>query len=265
MSEIKNRLAELRKVMKDTGIAACIIPGTDPHASEYIADYWKERQWISGFDGSAGTVALTLDKAGLWTDSRYFLQGAEQLKDTTIELMKQGLPETLEIIPWLASELKTGDKVAVNAQMFSVNAYASMKNELKSAGIELVSMDLIDKVWNNRPSLPLNPFFVFDKKYTGKSVGEKLQMVRGEMNKLRADVFVLSALDDIAWLFNIRGNDVNYNPVTIVYALVNENSATLFIAPEKMTEKTDKSRSHNYPVLASDRPILPVMLYLSKI
>lgn len=238
MTQIKERLALLRKVMSEEGVAAYIIPGTDPHASEYIADYWKERQWISGFDGSAGTVALTLEKAGLWTDSRYFLQGSEQLKGTTIELMKQGLPETLEIIPWLMAELKSGDKVGVNAQMFSVNAYASMKNELKSVGIQLVSIDLIDKIWNDRPSLPLNPFFVFEKKYTGKTVVEKLEMVRAEMKKVRADVYVLSALDDIAWLFNIRGNDVNYNPVTIAYALVDEQSSTLFIAPEKCTPET---------------------------
>lgn len=245
MSEIKNRLVDLRKTMKETGVSACIVPGTDPHASEYIADYWKERQWISGFDGSAGTVALTLEKAGLWTDSRYFLQGAEQLKGTSIDLMKQGLPETQEIIPWLMSELKAGEKVGVNSQMFSVNAYASMKNELKSVGIELVSIDLIDKVWKNRPSLPLNPFFVFDKKYTGKSVGEKLDMVRVEMKKNRADVFVLSALDDIAWLFNIRGNDVTYNPVTIAYALVDKKSATLFIASEKCTVETSKYLKEN--------------------
>ena len=245
MSEIKNRLADLRKAMKETGVSACIVPGTDPHASEYIADYWKERQWISGFSGSAGTVALTLEKAGLWTDSRYFLQGAEQLKETSIDLMKQGLPETLEIIPWLMTELKTGEKVGVNAQMFSVNAYASMKNDLKTAGIELVSIDLIDKVWKNRPSLPLNPFFIFDKKYCGKSIGEKLEMVRAEMKKNRADVFVLSALDDIAWLFNIRGNDVSYNPVVIAYALVNDDEATLFIAPEKCTAETSKYLKEN--------------------
>ena len=245
MTQIKKRLADLRKAMTEAGVAACIIPGTDPHASEYIADSWKEREWISGFDGSAGTVALTLDKAGLWTDSRYFLQGAEQLKGTGVELMKQGLPETQEIVPWLSSELKKGDKVAVNAQMFSVNGYASMKSELKMSGIELVSMDLINEVWKDRPALPMNPFFVFDKKYTGKSISEKLAMVRAEMKKQRAQVCAFSALDDIAWLFNIRGNDVDYNPVVIAYALVDEESATLFIAPEKHTPATLKYLEEN--------------------
>ncbi len=224
MTQINERLSALRQAMKKAGVSACIIPGTDPHASEYIAGYWKEREWISGFDGSAGTVALTLGKAGLWSDSRYFLQGADQLKGTEIELMKQGLSETLEIIPWFSSELKKGDKVAVNAEMFSVNAFAGMKTELALSGIELVSIDLLKTVWTDRPELPKNPFFVFDKKYTGKSVGEKLNELRAEMKKLHADVFVMSALDDIAWLFNIRGNDVDYNPVVIAYALVDENS-----------------------------------------
>lgn len=238
MTEINERLAKLREIMKQEGISACIVPGTDPHASEYIADFWKEREWISGFDGSAGTAAVILDKAGVWTDSRYFLQGAEQLEGTGFELMKQGLPDTLEIIPWLISELKVGEKVAVNSQMFSVNAYAAMKNELQSNGIQLVALDLMAKTWTDRPALPLNKLFVFDVKYAGKSAAEKLEILRGELKKARANAFVLSALDDIAWLFNIRGNDVSYNPVVIAYALVEEEKATLFIENEKLTSET---------------------------
>ncbi|NLI71669.1 MAG: aminopeptidase P family protein [Bacteroidales bacterium] len=245
MTQINERISALRQAMKQADLSAYIIPGTDPHASEYIADYWKEREWISGFDGSAGTVALTLEKAGLWTDSRYFLQGAEQLKDTEIELMKQGEPETLEIVPWLTSKLKKGDKVGVNAEMFSVNAYADMKTQLALSGIELVSIDLLKDIWSVRPELPKNPFFVFDVKYAGKSVSEKLVELREEMQKLHADVFVMSALDDIAWLFNIRGNDVDYNPVVIAYALVDEKTATLFIALEKITEATQKYLDEN--------------------
>jgi len=238
MEQIINRLALLREAMKQQGISACIIPGTDPHAGEYIAEYWKERQWISGFDGSAGTAVVTLNGAGLWTDSRYFLHAAEQLEGTGIELMKQGLPETLEILPWLATQLKAGEKVGVNSQMFSLNGYASMKTELKMNELELVSIDLPAKVWIDRPSLPLNPFFVFDTQYAGKSTTEKLTLVRAEMKKAHAEVFVVSALDDIAWLFNIRGNDVDYNPVVIAYALVENGKATLFIAPEKLTPET---------------------------
>lgn len=240
MKEIKSRLASLREVMKHNNIAACIIPGTDPHAGEYIAEYWKERQWISGFDGSAGTAVITLTQAGLWTDSRYFLHAAEQLEDTGFELMKQGLPETLEIIPWLSTQLKAGDKVGVNAQMFSVNGYAAMKSELRMSELELVSKDLLENVWTDRPFLPLKPFFVFDEKYNGKSTTEKLKAVRAEMKKSFADIFVLSALDDIAWLFNIRGNDVDYNPVVIAYALVEKEKITLCVAKEKITPEISK-------------------------
>ncbi|MDD4970898.1 MAG: aminopeptidase P family protein [Paludibacter sp.] len=238
MEQIINRLALLRKAMKQLGISACIIPGTDPHASEYIAEYWKERQWISGFDGSAGTAVVTLTGAGLWTDSRYFLHAAEQLEGTGMELMKQGLPETLEILPWLATQLKAGEKVGVNPQMFSVNGYSSMKTELKMNDLELVSIDLPAQVWTDRPAIPLVPFYIFDTIFAGKSTTEKLTLVRAEMKKAHADVFVISALDDIAWLFNIRGKDVDYNPVVIAYALVENDKATLFIAPEKVTPET---------------------------
>ena len=239
MEQIKKRLELLRDAMKNAGVSACIIPGTDPHASEYIADYWKERVWISGFTGSAGTAVVGLEKAGLWTDSRYFLQGEEQLAGTGIDLMKLAQPGTPDIISWLSSELKAGERVGVNAQMFSVNAYAAMKAELKVAGVELVSIDLLAQVWTDRPALPSDPFFVFDSQYAGKSVAEKLQSLRGQMKKEHAGVFVLSALDEIVWLFNIRGNDVSYNPVVISYALVTEDKATLFVAPEKVTPEAE--------------------------
>ncbi|MFA5045233.1 MAG: aminopeptidase P family protein [Paludibacter sp.] len=238
MEQIIKRISLLREAMKKAGISACIIPGTDPHAGEYIAEYWKEREWISGFDGSAGTAVFTLDKAGLWTDSRYFLHAADQLEGTGIELMKQGLPDTLEILPWLATQLKPGENVGVNAQMFSLNAYASMKTELKMSDLELVSIDLLAAVWTDRPALPLKPLFFFDTKFAGRSTLEKLTDVRAEMKKAHADVFVISALDDIAWLFNIRGNDVDYNPVVIAYALIEKEKATLCVAKEKLTTET---------------------------
>ncbi|MDO9153443.1 MAG: aminopeptidase P family protein [Paludibacter sp.] len=251
MEQINERIASLRKAMNKAGVTACIIPGTDPHASEYIAECWKERIWIAGFTGSAGTAVIATEKAGLWTDSRYFLQAVEQLDNTGIELMKQGMPETPDIISWLSTELKPGERVGVNALMFSVNGYASMKSDLKIAGIELVSIDLLADVWTDRPLLPTNPFFVFDTKYTGKSAAEKLAATRAEMKKAKANIFVMSALDDIAWLFNIRGNDVDYNPVVIAYALVDEEKATLFIAPEKLTAET-KQYLKNEGVITSD-------------
>ncbi len=262
MEQIKNRISLLRSVMKQHGISACIIPSTDPHASEYIADCWKDREWISGFDGSAGTVVITLSSAGLWTDSRYFLHAADQLEGTGILLMKQGLAETIDIAPWLASQLEIGDKVAVNSQMFSFNAFTAIANELYTSRIQLVSEDLLSEVWTDRPAIPSNPFFVFETKYAGKTTLEKLALLRIEMKKTNADFFVISALDDIAWLFNIRGNDVNYNPVVIAYATVENNKATLFIAAEKLTPETNLYLKNEGVTVANYQEIYEVLAQL---
>ena len=241
MEQVIKRIANLREAMRKAGVSACIIPGTDPHASEYIAECWKDRVWISGFDGSAGTAVVGLEKAGLWTDSRYFLQGAAQLEGTGMDLMKLGQPETPDIVGWLIATLKPGDNVGVNAQMYSVNAYAALKADLQKAGIDLVSIDVVSEVWTDRPSMPLTPCFLFDVKYAGQSAADKLTSVRAEMKKQGAASMVLSMLDEIAWLFNIRGNDVNYNPVVISYAVVELTKATLFIAPEKISKATTDS------------------------
>lgn len=242
---IQERIEKLRGVMRWKGISACIVPGTDPHASEYIAECWKDRVWISGFTGSAGTAVIALEKAGLWTDSRYFLQGEAQLAGTGIDLMKMGLPETPGMVSWIIATLQQGERVGVNPQMFSVDAYQSLQNELTEAGLELVSIDLISEIWTDRPSIPANQCFVFDVKYAGKSVTEKLTLLRAEMQKVNAQVVVLSALDDIAWLFNIRGNDVDYNPVVIAFAIVDSENATIFINPEKVNEETADYLSRN--------------------
>ena len=235
MIAIEQRLASLRKVMFDNQIAAYIVPGTDPHAGEYIADYWKEREWISGFDGSVGTAVVTLEKAGVWVDSRYYLQAEDQLKGTGFDVMKVGLPETPEILPWIINVLKSGDSVGVNPQMFSMNAFVDMQKLLNSYQLELVSVDLIQKVWNDRPALPTNPLFIYGTEFAGKSCKEKLGLLRSEMTKSNADVFVMSTLDDIAWLFNIRGSDVTYNPVVIAYAIIDNQSASIYVSPEKLT------------------------------
>ncbi len=236
---IRQRLAQLREVMAARQISACIIPGTDPHASEYIAEHWKEREWISGFDGSAGTALVSTNDAALWTDSRYFLQGEEQLSGTGFRLMKQGLPETPEMLSFLATTLRSGDRVAINPQMCSADAYAAMEETLALHGLSLVAADLISEVWTmDRPALPTKPIFVFDTKYAGRSTREKLVDLRREMQRAHAEMFLLSALDDIAWLCNIRGKDVDYNPVAIAFALVGQEDASLFIDPRKLSPET---------------------------
>ena len=236
MNIIYNRLEKLRDALQKQGIAAYIVPGTDPHAGEYIADYWKERELISGFDGSVGTAAMTLNKAGVWVDSRYYIQADNQLKDTGLKPMKIGLPETPDIIPWLIDELKPGDKVGVNPQLFSMNAFASMRETLKMRGIQLVSADLIMPIWNDRPTLPDNKMFLYDLAYAGESSLEKIAALRNSLKDAHADVFVMNTLDDIAWLFNVRGSDVSYNPVVTAYALVDATTTIIYVSPEKLTD-----------------------------
>lgn len=263
MHIINERINQLRNSMKLQGISACIIPGTDPHASEYFADYWKEREWISGFDGSMGTAVVTTDKAGLWTDSRYFLQADTQLEGTEFVSMKMGLPGTPNILPWLSSVLKQGDKVGVNPQMFSMSAFNTIEHDLKRSGIELVSVDLIQDIWADRPSLPDEPFFIYPTSFTGKDSKEKCAMIRRELQTARVDACILPSLDDIAWLFNIRGKDVAYNPLVIAYALVTTEKVTLYIDPKKIN---DENRAYlnrlevdtkNYSDIYSDLKTLP--------
>lgn len=223
--------------MQKQGIAAYIVPGTDPHAGEYFADYWKERDWISGFDGSAGTAVVALDKAGVWVDSRYYIQADVQLKDTGFVAMKMGLPETPDMLTWIAAGLQPGDRVGVNPLLFSVNAFLSMRNQFSLNGIELVQTDLIQPIWEDRPALPEQKIFVYDVAFAGQTCLEKIAQLRQKIKEAYADVFVLNTLDDIAWLFNIRGKDVTYNPVATAYALVDDTEAVIYISPEKLTEE----------------------------
>ncbi|HPM10589.1 MAG TPA: aminopeptidase P family protein [Paludibacter sp.] len=237
MQKINNRLAHLRNLMRANKLSAYIVPGTDPHAGEYIADCWKERDWISGFDGSAGTVALTLEKAGVWVDSRYYLQADEQLKDTEYEVMKMGLPGVPDTLSWLVQQLKSGEQVGVNPEMFSVNAFAHMEETLGKQGVNVVQLDLIREIWLDRPGIPNHPIFVLDEKFSGKSSLKKMDELRKEMKNVQADVFITNTLDEIAWLFNIRGSDVDYNPVAIAYACVSQQEAILYVSAEKLTDE----------------------------
>lgn len=251
MHIINNRLNKLRTAMQKQGVAAYIVPGTDPHAGEYFADYWKERDWISGFDGSAGTAVITKDKACVWVDSRYYIQADVQLKDTGFVSMKMGLPETPDMLNWIAAGLQPGDRVGVNPLLFSVNAFLSMRNQFSFNGIELVQTDLIQPIWEDRPSLPEQKIFVYDVAFAGQTCLEKIALLRQKIKEAHADVFVLNTLDDIAWLFNIRGKDVTYNPVATAYALVDDTEAVIYISPEKLSEEV-RSYFASQQVLVKD-------------
>jgi Xaa-Pro aminopeptidase len=234
--------------MNAKGVAATIIPSTDPHASEYVADYWKERQWISGFTGSAGTVVVTSDKAGLWTDSRYFLQAGLQLEGSGIDLFKDGLPDTPSITAWLGEVLPAGSRVGINPLLFSVSAVENLQSELAACGLVLsTDVDFIKSMWTDRPALPDAPVEIYPLEYAGKRAKEKIADIRKVMEKRGADSYLFTGLDEIAWVFNVRCSDVEYNPVVIAFGAIDKQKATLFVSPQKI--------SHNVAALLADEGI----------
>lgn len=237
-STINERISALRAHIAKEDIQAFIIPSTDPHLSEYVAPHWQSREWISGFTGSAGTVVVTAQEAGLWTDSRYFLQAARQIEGTGITLFKEMLPETPSIPTFLSSQLKEGDTVGIDGKMFSASEVQHLQRELEKSGIRVKSIaDPMQLLWSDRPAMPLAPAFVYDTRYAGRSFTEKLSTIRKEMGKAGAEALLLSALDEIAWLLNIRGNDVHCNPVVVSYLLIGEYEVHYFIQPQKVTSE----------------------------
>lgn len=235
-SIINERIAALRAHIAKENIQAFIIPSTDPHLSEYVAPHWQSREWISGFTGSAGTVVVTAKEAGLWTDSRYFLQADRQIEGTGIALYKEMLPETPSIPAFLSSLLQKGDTVGIDGKMFSADEVQHLQRELKQSGIHVKSIaDPMQLLWSDRPAMPLAPAFVYDTKYAGKSFTEKLSAVRKKMKAAGAESLLLSALDEIAWLLNIRGSDVHCNPVVVSYLLIERYEIHCFIQPQKVT------------------------------
>ena len=236
---IKERLAALRALMQEHKITACIVPGTDPHASEYMAPHWTEMSWITGFLGETGTAVITLDQALLWTDSRYYLQAEAELQGTTVELMRESDVDCPSITEWLVAHLSpaSAPRVAVNAEMYSVNGYRALKAELEEGGLSLVSIDLISPLWTEgRPAIPTSLLYEYSETYAGESVESKLARVRQAMKDKRCEALVVSALDEIGWLLNIRGKDVDYTPCLISYVVVEMDKCTLFVAPNKLDD-----------------------------
>ena len=236
-SMIKERLSALRALMQEKGVAACIVPGTDPHASEYMAPHWTEMSWITGFLGETGTAVITMNKALLWTDSRYYLQAEAELQGTTVELMRESDIDCPSIPEWLCKDDEVKGQVAVNPEMYSVNGYRGLQAELAEGGLELVSMDLISPLWTEgRPAIPTSLLYEYSEEYAGESVASKLQRVREALQERHCQALVVSALDEIGWLLNIRGKDVDYTPCLISYAIVEMDKCTLFVAESKLNE-----------------------------
>ena len=225
---VLERLTALRGLMKEQGLAAYVVPGNDPHASEYMASHWCEMQWLSGFNGESGTMVVTMDKALLWTDSRYYLQAGIELKDSTIELMRESDVDCPSVIDWLSENVQ--GLVGVNPEMFSVNDFADWSEKA-----ELKSIDLIKPLWTeNRPAIPADKLYPYSADFAGETVDSKLVRMREQIAKKKANAMIISALDEIAWLLNIRGNDVEYNPVVISYVVLEADKCTLFVNPDKV-------------------------------
>lgn len=235
MSAINERLAALRSQLSQHGLDAWIEPTGDPHQSEYVADHWKAREWLSGFSGSSGTLIVTPGHAGLWTDSRYFLQAEAQLKGSEVVLQKQVVPHAPEHINWLCDNLKPGSVVGCNGSLFSVSQIRQLAKAFHKAGLELNTQhDPVGAIWTDRPALPEHPVYEHDLRYAGKSRAEKLKAIREQMTKLKVGFHLVCTLDDIAWTLNIRGADVAYNPVCISYLVIDMKTAHLFINRQKV-------------------------------
>lgn len=239
MNEIELRLARLRELMKREHLSAFIFPSTDAHQSEYVADHWRGREWISGFNGSAGTAVVTMKSAALWTDSRYFLAAEEQLEDTEYQLMRLKMEGTPTIAEWLGKELQDvqSPEVGLDGMVNSYNYVKDLSYSLrKLGGITLrTNLDPSEQIWENRPSLPANPVEIQPLEYAGETLASKVVRIRKSLRELHADGMLVSALDDIAWTLNLRGTDVHCNPVFVSYLLIESDKVSLFVDDNKLS------------------------------
>ena len=242
MNNITDRLNALRQLMKDESIDAFIFPSTDPHNGEYVPDHWKGREYISGFNGSAGTAVVTMEDAALWTDSRYFIAAEEQLKGTGFRLMKLKIEGTPTIAEWLGQKLAAidGAVVGLDGMVNSVNTVESLADELtKQGGITIrTNLDPLKTIWTDRPEVPEDRVEIHPMKYAGENAESKIRRIREELKRQHAVGMLMSALDDIAWTLNMRGTDVHCNPVFVAYLLIDEDDTTLFVNPEKLDTET---------------------------
>ncbi|MDR1198455.1 MAG: aminopeptidase P family protein [Prevotellaceae bacterium] len=243
-----NSIEKLRNYMRREKADAFIIPSNDPHFSEYVAGFWKCREWISGFTGSAATVVVTDKKAALWTDSRYFLQAESQLEGSEIELKKIGLEETESIAEWLRNNLDANAKTGIDEKLFSIADFEDLQKQLSP--VQLVPLsDPFVEIWENRPKMPENKAFLLNMKFCGKTTDEKLKDIEAALGDVKNKAYIISALDEIAWLFNIRGSDIDYNPVAVAYAIIDFPNLHLFIDTKKISYADKKTLTENRIIL----------------
>lgn len=231
------KLAAIRQQMKADNVSAYIIPSADPHISEYLPHHYKCIPFASGFTGSAGTLVITHDFAGLWTDFRYFEQATEQLNNSGFELVKQKVQHAPEYIQWLTDSLPSGSTIATNEKLLSILLGDLFTQQFSVKGINLIDKDYLSAIWSDRPALPNEKAYLVDDEFTGQSVSSKLSQIREVLTKSGADIHLVSSLDDMAWIFNIRGKDVSYNPVVLSFALIDQDHAKVFMNTEKLSNE----------------------------
>lgn len=233
----QENLSQLRKLMQQHQVDACIIPSADPHLSEYVPEFYKQLRFMCGFTGSMGTVVVTHDFAGLWTDFRYFQQAEKELNNTGFELVKLKVQYQPEYIEWLNGSLAQGATVAFDFRLLPVSLVAQIEEGLSDKKVALKSVDFVSEIWTERPAMPSQQAFLLDETACGMSFSEKLHQLRNKMKQEKANTLILSALDEIAWLFNLRGSDVNFNPVVVGFAIVTTAEVKLYLAEGKLNEQ----------------------------
>lgn len=239
--KITEKIAKLKELMKERGIDYYIIPSADYHQSEYVGNYFKGREWISGFTGSAGTVVVTQNEVGLWTDGRYFIQAEKQLQGSGITLFKMGEEGVPTFIQYIVNNIQSGETLGFDGKVLATNTVLDFEAKLKDKKVNFnFEFDLVGEIWRDRPSLPASQVFVLEEKFTGESVEKKLTRVRNILEEENCDVNIITSLDDIAWIFNIRGNDVKNNPVNLAYAAITVDKAVLYIGEEKLNSEVEK-------------------------
>lgn len=251
-NQIPERLSAMRKFMEEKKLDAFVVPSTDAHLSEYPPKIWESRKWISGFTGSAGTAVVTKNKAGIWTDSRYFLQAATELEGTGFDLFKMGQPQTPDMISWIIEQVGEGGTVGIDGLVYAASDAKLLLSRLQAKNIQLeTTFDPFSAAWENRPEIPKNPVFLLPETITGESTQHKIGRIVAELDKMDADGILIVTLDALAWTFNMRGNDVDYNPVAVAYGYVSKKESVLFVDPDKLDNETSSALTSQGVVLAN--------------
>lgn len=263
--EPKEKVRQLREWMLEHQMDACVVLSGDAHISEYEGEHWKSRRWITGFTGSAGTAVITATDAGLWTDGRYYIQAERELAGSGIRLFRMAEPGVPQWDEWLAGQLPEGARMAVDGRTLSVSAMKGLQAKLAEKGIQAVTdLDPVGAIWTDRPGIPAEPLMLHDEQYAGLSRGAKLEQVRAAMKRKGADYYVLSALDDLCWLFNIRGRDIPHNPYVTAFAIVGVHNAWLFAGDHKATPEDKETLTRDGVEIREYDAVIPFLQTLSE-